>query len=135
MTQEDKELLIKDLCTRLPYKVKVRYSSYKEFITCTLHSIKPTHNIVDLWSKDACFNSVYISKIKPYLFPLSSMTEEQKYEYDELIHSNNIKAIEGVITSADCSTAEIDWFNKNNFDYRGLIPKDLAIDATGKNIY
>ena len=76
-----------------------------------------------------------LGEFKPYLFPLSSMTEKQKYEYDELIHLNNIKAIEGVITSTDCSAAEIDWCNKNQFDYRGLIPKGLAIDATGLNIY
>ena len=80
-------------------------------------------------------NTTIVEFVKPYLFPLSSMTEKQKYEYDELIHLNNIKAIEGVITSTDCSAAEIDWLNANHFDYRGLIPKGLAIDATGLNIY
>ena len=125
MTQEDKELLLKDLCARLPYGVKVNITS------------KETKNrIVHLTANNICnLTSGWWSECKPYLFPLSSMTEEQKYEYDELIHSNNIKAIEGFITSTDCSTAEIDWLLKYQFDYRGLIPKGLAIDATGLNIY
>ena len=49
MTEEQKDLLLKDLCARLSYGVKVRYSSYIEFITCTLQSINPIYNIVDLW--------------------------------------------------------------------------------------
>lgn len=146
MTQEDKELLLKDLCARLPYGVKVRYSSYKEFITCTLHSINPIYNIIDLWSKDACFNSVSIRKIKPYLFPLSSMTEEQKKELEDMGWSfdnfeiNNINECMGTyreyeyISHSYCF-ALTDWLNKNHFDYRYLIKKDLAIDATGLNIY
>ena len=129
MTQENKELLLKDLCARLPYGVKVRYSSTKEFITCNLQSVNPIYNIVDLWSKKGCFNPVHISKIKPYLFPLSSITEEQSRIYHELI-----KGMFG--TSALINIEEfVDWCNKNHFDYRGLIPKGLALDATGLNIY
>ena len=63
---------------------------------------------------------VYLSEVKPYLFPLSSMTEKQKIELTCII---------------DSDYAKIDWYNKNHFDYRGLIPKDLANDATGLNIY
>lgn len=126
MTQEDKELLFKDLCARLLFGVKVRYSSYKEFITCTLHSITPVYDNVYLWSKNACFSPVSISKIKPYLFPMSSMTEEQYKEYCELEHSGNMEHL---------SIPALDWLNKNHFDYRGLIEKGLAIDATNLNIY
>ena len=126
MTQEQKELLFKDLCARLPFGVKVRYSSYKEFITCTLHSITPVYDNVYLWSKNACFSPVSISKIKPYLFPMSSMTEEQYKEYCELEHSGNMEHL---------SIPALDWLNKNHFDYRGLIEKGLAIDATNLNIY
>ena len=126
MTQEDKELLFKDLCARLLFGVKVRYSSYKEFITCTLHSINPVYDNVYLWSENACFSPVSISKIKPYLFPMSSMTGEQYKEYCELEYSGNMGHL---------SIPALDWLNKNHFDYRGLIEKGLAIDATNLNIY
>ena len=125
MTQEEKDLLLKDLCARLTYGVKVRYSSYDRFITCTLHSINPVYSIVDLWSKDACFNPVIIDKIKPYLFPLSSMTEEQKKEEYEIC-KYYLNGYESKL---------IDFYHKNHFDYRGLIKKGLALDATGLNIY
>ena len=130
MTREDKELLLKDLCARLPYGVKVESvfinPDTKEHKSCGIEVFNATSLLM---IRDG------LGEFKPYLFPLSSMTEKQKYEYDELIHLNNIKAIEGVITNTDCSAAEIDWCNKNQFDYRGLIPKGLAIDATGLNIY
>ena len=132
MTQEDKELLLKDLCARLPYGVKMNHIADNEHSPKTLIGV--AKDMITLGGLGG-YECVDVEDYKPYLFPLSSMTEEQKYEYDELIHSNNIKAIEGFITSTDCSTAEIDWLIKNNFDYRGLIPMGLAIDATGKNIY
>lgn len=131
MTQ-DKDLLLKDLCARLPYGVKMNHIADNEHSPKTLIGV--AKDMITLGSS-AGYSCVDVEHYKPYLFPLSSMTEEQKYEYDELIHSNNIKSIEGVITSTDCSVAEIDWCNKNHFDYRGLIPKGIAIDATGLNIY
>ena len=131
MTQ-DKELLLKDLCARLPYGVKVRYSSCKEFITCTLHSINPVYNNVDLWSKNACFNSVSINKIKPYLFPLSSMTEEQKDMYCQL-QQKVIYNSKGLVTEDVMNY--INWCYENHLDVNNLIPNGMAIDATGLNIY
>ena len=135
MTLEDKKLLIIDLCARSPYGVKVRYSSYKEFITCILHSINPIYNTVDLWSKNACFNPVSISKIKPYLFPMSSMTEEQKKELEDTLIEMSLKAISDELNGEDIVAYEIDFYNKHHIDYRRLIEKSLAIDATGLNIY
>lgn len=144
MTQSEKDLLLQDLCARLPYGVKVRYSSYYEFITCTLQAINPVYNTIDLWSKDACFNPVFIDKIKPYLFPLSSMTEEQIYEINEILGGDfeiDKYGITDLIRNKRTSLSylELDalfeYFNKNHLDYRGLIPMGLAIDATGKNIY
>lgn len=130
MTQEDKDLLLKNLCVRLPYGVKVRYSSYNKFIICTLQSINPVYNNIDLWSKDACFNSVGINKIKPYLFPLSSMTAEQKREYTHIVvMSGNIATFQSIGMTVQ------DWFSKSHFDYRNLIEKGLAIDCTNLNIY
>ena len=125
MTQEQKDLLLKDLCARLPYGVKVRYSSYEKFITCTLQAINPVYHIVDLWSKNGCFNPVDISKIKPYLFPLSSMTEEQLLELSSISFENSI----------DSSIKTLNWCYKNHLDINNLIPMGLANDATGLNIY
>ena len=125
MTQEQKQLLLIDLCARLPYGVKVRYSSYEKFITCTLHAINPVYHIVDLWSKNGCFNPVDISKIKPYLFPLSSMTEEQLLELSSISFENSI----------DSSIKTLNWCYKNHLDINNLIPMGLANDATGLNIY
>ena len=139
MTQEDKELLLKDLCGRLPYGVKVRYSSYEKFITCTLQALNPVYNIVDLWSKEACFKSVNINKIKPYLFPMSSMTEEHKKEYNYWKHEVPVCYYEygDVVEKIELldSPESFEYLIENHFDYRGLIEKGLAIDATGLNIY
>ena len=144
MTQNEKELLLKDLCARLPYGVKVRYSSYEKFITCTLHAINPVYDIVDLWSKNACFNPVDTSKIKPYLFPLSSLKEEHIFEINNILGKDfeiDKYGITDLIRNRrTClSYLELDalfeYFNKYHFDYRGLIEKGLANDATNLNIY
>ena len=63
------------------------------------------------------------------------MTTEQRYELHDLIHNLNVLAINREIGDWVVSSSEIDWYNKNHFDYRALIPKGLAIDATGLNIY
>lgn len=70
---------------------------------------------------------VGVEYCKPYLFPMSSMTEEQSIEY--------INLCERLCPASTYSMEMIDWFHKNHFDYRGLIPMGLAIDATGLNIY
>lgn len=134
MIQEDKELLLKDLCTRLPYNVFVNINGIK----CILQP----HDINDFIKCDI--------DIKPYLFPLSSMTEEQAKEIQEIVGSPKVACImrktEGLelwLDSVDTDPTiwidtifEVqDWLNKNHFDYRGLIKKGLAIDATNKNIY
>ena len=129
MTQEDKDLLLKDLCARLPYGVKcetVRYRPDEKFIistdTITFENISKY--------TDASY--------KIYLFPLSSMTDEQKdYIRNRFCYEWEGDPYEIWRHQIDIEDADelIDWFNKNHFDYRCLIPKDLAIDATGKNIY
>lgn len=124
MTQEElKELLLKDLCARLPHKIKFLRESWNFESDQELSVIETLEDI----DKDGYINNTKIYKvedIKPYLFPLSSMTEEQKYQYN--FYSR--------VAFADVSLL-IDWLNKNYFDYRGLIKKGLAIDATGLNIY
>lgn len=141
MTQEEKMLLIKDLSARLPYAVMVEHTSG---FRGTLHDITIYHvyddndNVHDAICYTDFFgdeDDIYIEYFKPYLFPLSSMTTEQRYELHDLIHNLNVLAINGEIGDWIVSSSEIDWYNKNHFDYRGLIPKGLALDATGKNIY
>jgi hypothetical protein len=124
MKQEDKELLLKDLCARLPYGVKVQY---RNEIFCVEH-VSPMCEEVKL---DTCETwTVDLSDVKPYLFPVSSMTEELMEEFARVI----VKC--GTIGSSQLTHMSVeDWLNKNHFDYRGLIPMGLALDATGLNIY
>ena len=118
MTQEEKDLLLKDLCARLPYRVKVNNEIQGDFViygVCENYIFaRTTTSHVDFW----------VENIKPYLFPLSSMTEEQQINLTKFV-ANGING-ENIL---------YDWYNKNHFDYRGLIPMGLAIDATGLNIY
>ena len=142
MTQNEKDLLLKDLCTRLPYGVIVNVKGfdfdfkdkltqiYKNGYGC---SIQVTNNM-----------PYGIEQVKPYLFPLSSMTEEQKNELIEMEWSFDNSTICNILecfgtyrayVDHSCCSELIDWLIKNHFDYRGLIPMGLAIDAAGKNIY
>ena len=126
MTQEDKVLLLKDLCARLPYGVKVNgvfltYDkdkdkiSYKECVKELNYS-----HLSRYWT------------LKPYLFPLSSMTEEQKEEYVSL-QQKVIYNGQGLV---NLDVMEyVDWCYKHHIDINELIPMSLAIDATGLNIY
>jgi hypothetical protein len=123
MTQEQKDILLKDLCARLPYGVKVEYENKifdVEYVCPMYEEVKL--DIPETWTID-------VSEVKPYLFPLSSMTEEQKREYHELI--GGFFGASALISVEDLT----DFFNKNHIDYRGLIPMELAEDATGLNIY
>lgn len=107
MTREDKELLFKDLCARLPYDVKgiITYNGDKDIFT-----VKGIYNdILSLSDSECC----HLEDFRPYLFPISSMTDMQKKEYN--------------ILRDDAPTY--------HFDFRGLIERGLAINATGLNIY
>ena len=129
MTQEDKELLLKDLCARLPYDIKCKIEMWIGYDVCTIYNINSI-GFVEI-VEDSDTNGVNIERIKPYLFPLSSMTEEQKEELMELMYKADTPF--GAIFSENIDY--FDWLDRNHFDYRGLIPKGLAEDATGKNIY
>ena len=126
MKQEDEELLLKDLCARLPYGVKISVPSWDgEKQECidkvdVLYSVNRDEYIKST-NEDYDFN---IENIKPYLFPLSSMNEEQKKEWLYTLSSDY-----------NITYDTIDWLNKNHFDYRNLIDKNLAIDCTNLNIY
>lgn len=153
MELAEKMLLIQDLLPRIPYAVQVQHTSG---FSGTLHHIAIHHmydendNIYDAICYTDFFgdeDNIGIESFKPYLFPLSSMTEEQRnefleiagyekkeedcgrhteiYLYDMVGHENNIYP----------NYEAIDWLNKKHFDYRNLIEKNLAIDATNLDIY
>ena len=128
---KDKDLLLQDLCARLPYGIKCSFgvndSIYE--ITginpscCGASEIQATH------IKSGINGDFRLNSCKPYLFPLSSMTEEQSKTYHELVS--------GMFETSTLINFEVltDFFHKNHLDYRGLIPMGLAIDATNLNIY
>lgn len=152
MEQEEKDLLLEDLCPRIPYGVKVQVFNHGIEAVETLYQIDLDGYISTLESDELKYY------YKPYLFPLSSMTEEQRKEFLKISHLENRSFYNGkeiVIMSnevwsfdlggdADAEYRSIDikriretvkWLNKNRFDWRGLIPMGLAEDATNKNIY
>lgn len=120
---EDRELLMKDLSARLQYGVKIHISVWNE------DTMECEDKADELYSinKDGYIRTVNedyefeIEGAEPYLFPILSMSEEQKKEYIDLLQI-------GPATG-------IDYLNKNHFDYRGLIEKGLAVDCTNLNIY
>lgn len=153
MEQSDKDLLIKDLCARLPYGVKLKVEHFD--------------NPLSFVGYNTCFEIIVdgmtpipVEVCKPYLFPMSSMTEELVKEFDSLTESVRIDGIKGFVCdgyvtpticckevmdfNGDCYNVDttlddylicIDWLNAQHFDFRNLIDRKLAIDATNLNIY
>ena len=128
LSKEEKELLLKDLCARLPYGVKVKFGDNPNIFDLE-YRIKFAAMYGD---SDKLEDILDITNIKPYLRPMSSMTGVETLEYLSLKES--IVAIDDITYFFE-TYESIDYLDKNMFDYRGLIPKGLAIDATGKGIY
>ena len=137
MTQEQKDILLKDLCARLPYGIKILVNDKVEIV----HGVNVLDNVIEY---DSCLSSE-VEEVKPYLFPLSSMTEEQwidtpyanlnKFTFDSFKYGCSTLAFETYEVNLSYVVEFINWCYKNHFDIYGLIPMGLAIDATGKNIY
>ena len=119
MTQEEKDLLFKDFCGRLPYGVAIDCRDEDSRFTCYL-----TTDILREIQNNTCY-----WEYKPYIFPLSSMTEELKEEHKDLVENQYHFDANGNMFTLQ------DFYCKYHLDYRGLIPMGLAIDATGLNIY
>ena len=120
MTKEEKEILLKDLCARLPYKVKIQ-SWYGAILTSDLNTFPFSMEEMDkedMWDQ--------LSGFKPYLRPMSSMKGAEVFEYISL--KEDIDASDGATYSFETDES-IDWLNANHFDYRGLIGKGLALEA------
>ena len=135
MKQEEKDLLIQDLCARLPYGVKCQYKHIQYVENGKIIDINMFGRVnIDGHIKDIC-------DIKPYLFPLSSMTEEQKKEspFESSLLNAFINGYISLFEDEELAIGDVvrmlEWLNKNHFDYRGLIPMGLAIDCTNLNIY
>ena len=120
MTQEDKELLLKDICARLPYNVIINCTDSDTDYNCFL-----TTDIVN-----ELFHNIEYYNYKPYLRPMSSMTEEEIKEFTSI--TENVLVIGKKYTSI-LDIDSINWLNEHHFDYRGLIEKGLAIEVKEEN--
>ena len=130
MTQEEKDLVVKDLCARLPYGTIIRNYATDEDDVLTYSLLED-------------FEIVGLEYIKPYLRPMSSMTEEEKEEWH-----NTFDSVYDLVPGGDPDNEDdyddnwheqpgiesYDWLNEHHFDYRGLIEKGLALKAT-ENMY
>ena len=135
MTQ-DKELLLKDICARLPYGVKVLVDN-KHW--CDFDGHTPSKITFDN-SYRLVFLGTELGYVKPYLFPLSSMSDEQNDSwrdawFPDLMTSTDVNYPESEKYLVLSHVKSLEWLYKNHFDINGLINKGLAIDATGLNIY
>lgn len=119
MKPEEKDLLIVDLCGRLPYEVNVFYHN---------DDWETKHDVLSAQKIDMLLRRSDVV-IKPYLRTMSSMTEEEKYDY-----ITNVKKEKCIVELPILPKIEaIDWLNAHHFDYRGLIEKGLAIEVTEEN--
>lgn len=165
MTQEEKDLLLKDICSRIPYEVVGKCEIDASYDT-SFDTVFKTHKfdavvyglkgdllfvtplIEDMdeqeFANEEVADGIDILDVKPYLFPLSSMTEEQLFDVQDITGKNEIKIEDNLIRIVDSGRktisyleilALLEWFYKNHFDINNLIPAVLAIDATGLNIY
>ena len=142
MKQKNKDLLLQDLCARVPYGLIVACDNNDG----TMHNTwkvayinKIIEDVYLLNTESTATQIISVKEIKPYLFPLSSMTEKQKNDMFNYCYNTEHEASKfsnGKLKFVyDYEIVKIDWCNKNNFDYRGLIELGLAIDATNLNIY
>lgn len=121
MTQEEKQLLLKDLCARLPYGVKINIYDYSGTMK---------NEELNAFYINSTYNIEY-RKLRPYLRPMSSMTEVEKNEFVQICPSIvDVNTIYGF----DCNDFEQfsmveDFLLSHHFDYRGLIEKGLALEA------
>lgn len=134
-SKEDIDLLISELCQRMPYGIKLQKREEEDTVY-TLYSINLQSNEICFWkyqgeslriADTGRIHRFGIPFYKPYLLPLSSMTPKQKIELVNLTCE-----ISSIFKTA---ALEIEFYIKNHIDYRGLIEKGLAIDATNLNVY
>ena len=135
MNKEDKELLLKDLCARLPYGVICEYTSIQDGLEIRNEIGKLTAIDKDVSGCKHIYakidgHLIGLSDFKPYLRQMYSMTEDEQHEYN-LIAMHTIVTSKGFVHIE--ATDLIDWLNAHYFDYRGLIDRGLAIEVTEQN--
>ena len=128
MTKEDKQLLLRDLCARLPHGIKLDFyaKATDEHYVCTLLGIEPDGDRPIIARTDKGAFTFLAEHVKPYLRPMSSMTEEEKIKYLDLLKKYQF-------SDSHDDYVIYDWLNKKMFDYRGLIGKGGAIKVTEEN--
>lgn len=130
MTQEEKQLLLKDITARLSYGLKVQIDfgehcikyDIDRYVDDTVICVWPETFEIGVNDEDQACD---IEDVKPYLRTMSSMTEEEAEEYNDLVNE---------LSDYDCKPEQsaskmVDWLNKKKFDYCGLIPMGLALEA------
>lgn len=165
-TQEEKELIIQDLCARSPYGVKISLEYEGKELIGTLEAVYPNDECIiveklnhkikanDYFTVDYGRFSIEEAHFRPYLRPISSMTEEEERELREITHYsfdhkngevevyntifnvgydsryevNDDTSVRMLVSSGICSKL-ITWLNKHHFDYNNLIGKGLALTA------
>ena len=139
ISEENKRLLLIDLCEKLPYGVKVSITAHnlaykKDFGKTIIANLTGILIAGDI--NNTCFTTCYnkfktqgndINTIKPYLRPMSSMTEEEKKHLNKILEYQ-------YYSDDSCMCEASDWLNAKQFDYRGLIPLGLALEAP-KDMY
>ncbi len=129
MTPEEKQLLIKDLSARLLYGVQAKVDGHNnplrilgiERLNKSTWAWKKGTYVVSFWNDTKC-----IDQVKPYLRPMTSMTEEERKEFWKVVdnYGSDSNAFDGFELGDD-----VDWLNEHHFDFRGLIPMGLALEA------
>lgn len=125
MTKEERKTVLIDLCMRLPYGVKVNHFGVVRELLGVIPPSEPCEIVMVGYDINDYEDSI-IEDIKPYLRPMSSMTEEEK---EELYQKTGFRVDDCIL-----GLSAIDWLNANHFDYRGLIPMGLALEAP-KDMY
>lgn len=131
MTQEEKQLLLKDLCTRLPYEVKAEARGWDDekeeevFVPVTVYFINP-NGYVYFCNNEYDITYCGIEACRPFLRPMSSMTEEEQRTLDSMC--NGVEMVSR-LSGLKMFDKAFDWLNAHHFDYRGLIEKGFALEA------
>ena len=136
MTQEEKQLLLKDLCSRLPYGVLCYINDDDTNTPRKLRRIEVDELdgiLLDFCTgrEDCPSMQVYLSEVKPYLCSMSSMTKEEEDEFVSFTDTMFRFGEDDILCVLPLDA--ISWLNKKMFDYRGLIKKGLAIEVTKDN--